>query len=108
MSTEPAPQTAPTKGKRYSDALKAEVLRFIDDVNSRKGRGGKQAAARKYGVPYMTSTRWIRDARHASNGVPSELSEKIALLGSLHGQIAIAEKRLVKLQAKFAELKSSL
>ena len=34
-----------TKGKRYTDAQKQEVVAFVNKVNADKGRGGQAAAA---------------------------------------------------------------
>lgn len=43
-----------TKGKRYSDAEKAEILQFVES----QGRGGGAAAAKKFGVSQLTISSW--------------------------------------------------
>lgn len=51
-----AKKAATKKGKRYSDAEKAEILNFI----AQQGRGGASRAARKYGISPLTLTNWKR------------------------------------------------
>lgn len=43
-----------SRGKRYSDAEKAEILAFVDS----QGRGGQSAAAKKYGISALTISKW--------------------------------------------------
>lgn len=58
---EKAPATTnPTKGKRYSDEEKKEVLDFITEYNAKNGRGGQTKAAEKYGVTQITIANWIK------------------------------------------------
>ncbi len=51
------------KGKRYTDAEKAEVLAFVENY----GRGGASAAAKKFGVSPLTISSW-RKAAGAGRG----------------------------------------
>lgn len=47
-----------TKGKRYTDAEKAEILQFVES----HGRGGGTAAAKKFGVSQLTISSWKKKA----------------------------------------------
>jgi len=49
-----------TKGKRYTDAEKQEVISFVGKVNAEKGRGGQSAAAEKYNMSVMTVASWLK------------------------------------------------
>jgi hypothetical protein len=59
-----AKKTANKKGKRYSDAEKAEILNFI----AAQGRGGASKAAKKFGISPLTLTNW----KKASGGSPTK------------------------------------
>ena len=58
-----------TKGKRYSEEQKAEILAWVDS----QGRGGQTAAVKKFGVSALTISSW-RKAGGSDTGNPS--SEK--------------------------------
>ncbi len=47
-----------TKGKRYTDVEKAEILQFVES----HGRGGGTAAAKKFGVSQLTISSWKKKA----------------------------------------------
>jgi len=49
-----------TKGKRYTDAQKQEVVAYANKVNADNGRGGQAAAARKYGISVLTVSGWLK------------------------------------------------
>lgn len=66
MSTN-AKKTA-SKGKRYSDSEKAEILEFITKTNAESGRGGQSAASKKFGISQLTLSSWIKKA--ANPGAP--------------------------------------
>ena len=53
-----AAKKAAKKGKRYSDAEKAEILGFIE----KQGRGGATLAAKKFGISPLTLTNWKKAA----------------------------------------------
>lgn len=59
-----AKKAATKKGKRYSDAEKAEILNFIAQL----GRGGASQAAKKYGISPLTLSNW----KKASGGSPKK------------------------------------
>jgi len=70
MST--TPKKNASKGKRYSEEEKAEILKFINEVNSDKGRGGQSAASKKYGISQLTLSSWMKKASNpgAPKGKP--------------------------------------
>jgi len=49
-----------TKGVRYTDAQKNEIVDFVTDYNAANGRGGQSKAAQKYGVSQLTVSTWLK------------------------------------------------
>lgn len=49
-----------TKGIRYTDAQKQEIVNFVNDFNAANGRGGQSKAAQKYGVSQLTVSTWLK------------------------------------------------
>lgn len=66
MSTK-SKQAAPT-GVRYTDAQKKEIVDFVSQYNSEKGRGGQSAASKKYKVTPLTISAWLKAAGVKSKG----------------------------------------
>jgi DNA-binding transcriptional regulator YdaS (Cro superfamily) len=54
-----------TKGIRYTDAQKKEVIDFAVSYNAANGRGGQSKAAAKFGVSQLTVAGWLK-----SSGTP--------------------------------------
>jgi transposase-like protein len=54
-------KAAPT-GVRYSDAQKKEIVNFVAQYNSAKGRGGQAAASKKFKVTPLTISAWLKGA----------------------------------------------
>lgn len=54
-------KSAPT-GVRYSDAQKKEIVNFVAQYNSTKGRGGQAAASKKFKVTPLTISAWLKGA----------------------------------------------
>ena len=54
-----------TKGIRYTDAQKKEVIDFAVGYNAANGRGGQSKAAAKFGVSQLTVAGWLK-----SSGTP--------------------------------------
>jgi hypothetical protein len=102
------------KGRRYTAKEKAEIIAFVDKVNTDKGRGGQSAASKKYKISPLTISSWIRTGPggglSVSGGasVAGPIGKKLSKLQALHDQIARAEKELTKLKAQFHSLKSAL
>lgn len=102
------------KGRRYTTKEKAEIIAFVDKVNSEKGRGGQSAASKKYKISPLTISSWIRSGigggsvSASSGSVAGPIGKKLSKLQTLHDQIARAEKDLGKLRSQFNALKSAL
>ena len=62
-----------TKGKRYTDAEKQEVVSFAQKVNADNGRGGQAAAARKFGISVITVSTWLKSSATATT--PAEVAK---------------------------------
>lgn len=114
-----------SKGKRYTDAEKREIVSFVEKVNSEKGRGGQSAAAKKYGISQLTIASWLKSGLSGSASAPasspasggatskaaaarSGISSKLSTLLALGNEIEKAEKELAKMKAKFNSIKASL
>ncbi len=113
MSTKTAKSN---KGKRYTDAEKQEVVDYVNEVNSAKGRGGQSAASKKFKISPLTISGWIKKSgSSASSGrgsssaaVGGSIAKKLAKLQDLHNEIGRKEKELDKLRSQFEGLKGSL
>ncbi|MGB6221110.1 hypothetical protein [Haloferula sp.] len=114
MSTKKKVNSA--KGRRYTRAEKADILAYVEQVNSQKGRGGQSAASKKFKISPLTISSWIRSGYGESSGIPAmpgvgssgPIGKKLAKLQALHDQITRMEKELSKTKAQFNALKSSL
>lgn len=62
---------ASTKGVRYTDAQKKEVVDFTVNYNSANGRGGQSKASEKFNISQLTIAGWLKAA-----GAPSSKSAK--------------------------------
>jgi len=51
------------KGKRYTPAEKAEVVAFVEKVNTEKGRGGQSAASAKFNISQLTISSWLKGSK---------------------------------------------
>jgi transposase-like protein len=104
------------KGRRYTTKEKAEIIAFVDKVNSEKGRGGQSAASKKFKISPLTISSWIRSgigggtvsSAGGAAAVAGPIGKKLSKLQALHDQIARAEKELSKLKAQFNSLKAAL
>ena len=103
------------KGRRYTTKEKAEIIAFVDKVNSEKGRGGQSAASKKYKISPLTISSWIRSgigggtvSAGGAGSVAGPIGKKLSKLQALHDQIARAEKELGKLKSQFNSLKAAL
>lgn len=48
-------------GVRYTGEQKKEIVKFVADYNAAKGRGGQNAAAKKFKVTPLTISSWLKD-----------------------------------------------
>lgn len=77
---------ASTKGIRYTDAQKKEIIDFAVDHNTANGRGGQSQAAKKFGVSQLTVSAWLKGstqpkAAKAPNAPKAPKAEKPAKAG---------------------------
>ena len=92
--------------KRYSEEVKAKVVAFVNDFDAKKGRGGKSAAAKKFGVTPLSVGAWVKKVTGGHAAKPAKATSKsgsiYARIGALASDIGVMEE---KLAAKKAELK---
>jgi hypothetical protein len=53
---------AVSTGVRYPEALKQQVIEFVEKHNSQKGRGGQSAASSKFKITPLTIATWLKAA----------------------------------------------
>ncbi|MGB1128696.1 MAG: hypothetical protein ACPG4K_01500 [Haloferula sp.] len=113
---------ASSRGTRYTDKQKAEIVAFVNKVNSEKGRGGQSAASKKFKISPITISSWLkksgapktagkkrgRPAAASKTSSTASFGKKLAKLQSLNKQIERAEADLAKMKAEFEALKASL
>jgi len=61
----------------YTDAQKAEVVRFANQYNADHGRGGQGEAAKKFGVPPLQIGSWLRKSAAAESKPNTALAEVV-------------------------------
>jgi len=61
---------AVTTGIRYSDAQKKEIVDYVIQYNSSKGRGGQSAASKKFKVTPLTISAWIKSSGNKAKAAP--------------------------------------
>lgn len=108
-----------TKGKRYTEEEKNDILGFVQKYNDDNGRGGQSAASKKFGISQLTIASWLKSdaptgakrGRKPGSGKGSKggsFSSKLSALSALASQIDKAEADLEKLKSKFKSLKADL
>jgi len=100
-----------SRGKRYSQKEKAEILTFVDQHNAENGRGGAAAASRNFSVSQLTIGNWLKDAGSPSprrKRSDADISKVLVKLGEIHKAMAKQEEVLDKLRKEYAALKSKL
>ena len=121
-----------SRGKRYSDQEKAEIIDFVNKINSEKGRGGQSAASKKFKISPLTISSWLkksgapkkakkaparkaaakkrgaRAAKAPASTSSAPIGRKLAKLQSLYNKIERAESDLNNMKAEFEALKGSL
>ncbi len=116
------------RGKRYTPAQKAKILAYVNEVNSKKGRGGAAAASRKFGISQITIGQWIKKsgmpaitkkkttakrgpkpgAKRGANSGGAGFAAKLRRLADVHDLIAKKKSELASLEKEYAKLKNSL
>lgn len=100
------------KARRYTVKEKEDILRYVESVNAKQGRGGQTAAVKKYGISALTISTWMRTNANGGIALPSSakggVGGVLAKLAALHTEIAAKEKQLAAMQAEFTKLKASI
>jgi len=94
---------AVSTGIRYSDALKKQVIEFVEKHNSEKGRGGQSAAAAKFKITPLTIATWLKAAGVKTTG--SKVAKKAAKKTTKNAAKKAA-KKTAKKAAKKAVVKA--
>jgi transposase-like protein len=100
-----------SKGKRYTEKEKAQVLAFVDKTNATKGRGGITAASKKFGVTPLTISNWLKKVGGGGTGrrrMSADFSGNLRRLADLHEAIGKKEAELNQLQRDYTALKTKL
>lgn len=104
-----------TKGKRYSQTEKQEVLNFVAKVDGEKGRGGVAAAAREFGITPLTITAWKKkfgtDAPAAKTRAvkgSSAQSQVLHRLAQILDEIDAKKAEVNALEKEYAKLKKKI
>ncbi|MES2920659.1 MAG: hypothetical protein V4819_03895 [Verrucomicrobiota bacterium] len=121
-------KTAKTKvarRKRYTSDEKRQIIEFVRKHDQEKGRGGKSAAVKHYGISPISLSSWIKGlgetivdhlpgseavskAVKRATGQTSSFSAKIKELTAVANQIEKLEGELAKAREKFKALKAGL
>lgn len=98
--------------KRYNESEKQEILRFVQKVNSEKGRGGVTAAVKEFGISPITVNSWIKNRRDEWFSVPlaknASQVEVFQRLAELHANIEAKQSELNEMQKEYDSLKSRI
>jgi len=130
VAAKPAKKTTKKKspqGKRYSDEQKKQVVDFVVDVNTNKGRGGLSAATKKFRISPLTISSWIKKsgvkmpklAKTAKTAKPAKAAKaakpakaapandgaRSKTMLAIGNQIAKAEQVLAKLKVMLGAIK---
>lgn len=103
---------------RYSPEAKAEILQFVSDHDSAKGRGGKSAAVRQFGVSALTLSNWMKASKGSGKAKPaksttpsrdrkSALPASAGIGGTLLRMLQI-RTQIDALKAEFEDLKTRI
>ncbi|MES2439530.1 MAG: hypothetical protein V4584_10705 [Verrucomicrobiota bacterium] len=65
-------KNASTKGVRYTDAQKKEVVDFALSYNNSNGRGGQSKAAEKFNISPLTIAAWLK-----TSGKPAKAAKAV-------------------------------
>lgn len=99
-----------SRGTRYTEAQKEEILRYVDKVNAERGRGGIVRSSKKFEVSQLSVIRWMRDRCPSPSAEAARLCEigELERLAKLHQQISSLEVELCHLRTAAQSLQSSL
>jgi len=99
-----------TKGVRYSQNQKNEIVKFVNDVNTKKGRGGVAEATRKFKISPITINNWLKKSNGSTGSSAGRAvtgTKKVSLTAKLNRMTKISQQ-IEDLQNEFNQLKASL
>lgn len=101
------------KGKRYTAAEKVDVLNWVNNYNSKHGRGGVANASKEFNITQLTIHNWVRQGGAAVGGgtgsrVAPNHSNILRQLADLLDQINEKESELGKLRREYDGLRKKL
>lgn len=82
-----------SKGVRYSDAKKREVVEFVKNHDAKNGRGGQSAASRKFGVTPLTISAWLKAAGAGKKKAAKKVAKKAAKKAAKKGPKIVSASR---------------
>lgn len=98
--------------KRYNDDEKAKILRFVQQVNQDKGRGGVSAAVREFGISPITVNGWLRNQKESGPTLPlpknASAVEIFQRLADLHSSIESKRDELQRMESEYSDLKKKI
>ncbi len=98
--------------KRYTDDEKTKILRFVNQVNKDKGRGGVSAAVREFGISPITVNGWLRNQKDLGPTLPlpknATAVEVFQRLAELHSSIESKRDDLDRMQKEYMDLKKKI
>ena len=100
-----------SKGKRYTDNEKAQVVAFVEKTNAEHGRGGITAASKKFGITPLSISNWMKktgDSSVRSARSKVHFASNLRRLADIHESISKKEAELLSLQREYAALKKKL
>jgi hypothetical protein len=78
--------------KRYSSQVKAQILRSIAAFNNANKRGGVAHAVKKYGVTFLTLSRWLKKS-HVKPVVAKKIIVKEAVVKKSNPKTVSTKKK---------------
>ncbi len=98
--------------KRYTDDEKAKILRFVQQVNQEKGRGGVSAAVREFGISPITVNGWLRSQKDSGPTLPlpknASAVEVFQRLADLHSSIESKREQLERMEKEYSDIKKKI
>ncbi|MCB1133817.1 MAG: hypothetical protein KDN05_22045 [Verrucomicrobiae bacterium] len=120
--------TGKSRGTRYSEEQKQQIVDFVNTYNAEHGRGGQSAAVREFDLSAITVAAWLKRAGIRTGGrtakliragvvpnvpaVSPAITNKVGQLLDVSDEIRKTEMELAKLRAKYdalsAQIRSSI
>jgi transposase-like protein len=92
-----------SKGKRYTDEQKAEILAFVEA----QGRGGQAAAVKKFGVTALTISTWRKKAGGVSAASTKAPKAPKVVKGDSWSKMVALKKEIDSLETELGAKKTA-